>query len=218
MNWRGLASLLGTSLLVTGLGGFALLMAAPLLPADLVQPVAATVLREVPRAPDLDPALATTTTTLQDTRGAITRLAISSIELDTRVVPAQIVEHDGAITWDVPKFVAGHAEGTAGAGEPGTSVLIGHVTSLTLGNVFEHLDRVKPGALVRVWTAQRTYHYRVTDVRNVPRTDLAVLEAAATPTLSIITCSGVWLPTIWDFTERLVVRAELAGLDGGPDE
>jgi len=27
--------------------------------------------------------------------------------------------------------------------------------------------------------------------------------------VSLITCTGVWLPTIWDYTERLVVRAEL---------
>jgi sortase (surface protein transpeptidase) len=42
------------------------------------------------------------------------------------------------------------------------------------------------------------------------RVHSSVLEPGETPALTLITCTGVWLPTIWDYTERLVVRAELS--------
>ena len=68
-------------------------------------------------------------------------------------------------TWDVPKFVAGHAEGSAGAGESGNAIVIGHVTSLTLGHVFEHLDGVSSGDVLSVFGADRRFDYRVREVR-----------------------------------------------------
>src|SRR5205807_10290700 len=55
----------------------------------------------------------------------ITHVAINSIKLDTDVVPAPYSEADGG-TWEIPKFVAGHAEYTAGAGQRGNAVLFGH--------------------------------------------------------------------------------------------
>ena len=124
-------------------------------------------------------------------------------------MPAPLVEHDGLRTWDVPKFVAGHAEGSAGAGESGNAIVIGHVTSLTLGHVFEHLDGVSSGDVVSVFGADRRFDYRVREVRDVARTDVAVLDPSTTPTLTLITCSGLWLPTVGDYNQRLVVTAEL---------
>jgi hypothetical protein len=44
---------------------------------------------------------------------AITRLVLLRIGLDTRVVPAPYAEGDG--TWQIPSFIAGHAELTAEA-------------------------------------------------------------------------------------------------------
>ena len=54
----------------------------------------------------------------------ITHLLLPRSGIDTSVVPApyaQITEDEG--TWEVPPFVAGHAEFTAGAGQPGNAVL-----------------------------------------------------------------------------------------------
>jgi len=139
----------------------------------------------------------------------ITRLVISTLKLDTPVVPTPLVDHDGASTWEVPKFVVGHAQGTAYAGQVGNSLLIGHLTSLTLGNVFEHLNGIRPGALVQVFSADHEFDYRVSTVRSVSRTDLSVLEPGTVPSLTLLTCTGVWLPTVGDYSERLVVNAEL---------
>jgi LPXTG-site transpeptidase (sortase) family protein len=199
MSWRGLVSFLGTLMVAVGLGGFALLSVAPKLPPAVSAPLVAALgppetlrTQEVPSA-----------STTAPEHHSITRLSIPSIDLDTAVVEAPLVERDGASTWEVPKFVAGHAEGTSGPGEPGNAVIIGHVTSLTLGNVFEHLDGVQRGALIQVFSETRRFDYRVVDIRDV------VLGPEPKPIISLITCSGLWLPTIWDYAQRLVVRAEL---------
>jgi sortase A len=208
MSWRGLASLLSTNLVVTGLGGFALLMAAPSLPAQVVGPVAAVITGAMPRTPDVTTSSKVSLIEADPTHLPITRLAISTIELDTPVVPAPLVEHDGVSTWEVPKFVAGHALGTAYAGEVGNALLIGHLTSLTLGNVFEHLNAIRPGALVQVFSHDLEFDYRVSNVRVVSRTNVSVLEPGTVPSLLLMTCSGAWLPDVRDYNERLVVNAE----------
>ncbi|HEY3063782.1 MAG TPA: class F sortase [Chloroflexota bacterium] len=140
---------------------------------------------------------------------AITHLAIDSIGLSADVVPAQLIERNGATTWEVPAFKVGHAETTAGAGAPGNAVLLGHVTSVRSGNVFEELGQVHVDDTIQVFANRDRFDYRVVDVERVPRSRTDVLEQGAAPTVSLITCTGVWLPTIWDYTERLVVRAEL---------
>lgn len=208
MSWRGLVSFLGTLMVAVGLGGFALLSVAPKLPPALSAPIVAVLSPETQtvQPPEVASSLAPTNA---PEHPPITRLSIPSIDLDTPVVEAPLVERDGASTWEVPKFVAGHAEGTSGPGEPGNAIVIGHVTSLTLGNVFEHLDGVQRGAVIQVFSETKRFDYRVVDIRDVSRVDVSVLAPEATPTISLITCSGLWLPTIWDYTQRLVVRAEL---------
>ena len=130
---------------------------------------------------------------------------IPSIGLDTPVSVAPL--QDG--TWAVPRFVAGHAEGSAGAGQAGNAIVIGHVTSLTLGNVFERLNEVSVDDTVSVFNGNARYDYRVTAASDVDRTDLEVLDPTQVPTLTLITCSGWWLPTEHDYSQRFVVRANL---------
>lgn len=143
----------------------------------------------------------------------ITWLSIPSIDLETDVVAAPIVENDDSLTWDIPKFVAGHAESSAGAGEVGNAVVLGHLVSRTLGNVFEHLDRTQPGDTVQVRSGSQQFVYTVVDVADVDRTDVDVLDSTATPTITLITCAGVWNPMLHDYMERLVVRGELVSAE-----
>jgi sortase (surface protein transpeptidase) len=72
---------------------------------------------------------------------------------------------------------------------------------------------VQVGEVVQVFAESRAepFAYSVVSTQRVPRTDQSVLEPGRVPAISLITCTGVWLPTIWDYTERLVVRAELVG-------
>jgi LPXTG-site transpeptidase (sortase) family protein len=213
MHWRVLSSLVGTLLLVAGVAGFALVVAVPALPVTVSAPLAAVLSGEViSGSPESVTAAVAPAPELKDpTRLPITYLNIPSIDVATQVVPAPLVERDGASTWDVPKFVAGHADGSAGAGSTGNAILIGHVTSLTLGNVFEHLDGVHPGDPIRVSSGDRQFEYRVVDVADVSRTDVSVLEPTPGASITLITCTGLWLPTVWDYSQRLVVRADLVG-------
>lgn len=192
----------GTALLAVGLIGFVATQALPHVPAAFLQPVVA-IAEGQPEGP-------TTVVATAPRPHDITRLVIASIGLDTPVSPAPLVDHDGVKTWDVPRFVAGHAEGSVGAGQRGNAILIGHVTSLTLGNVFEHLNAVAPGDLVEIYGVEESYVYRATEVTDVARTDLDVLAQTPKATLTLITCSGAWLPTLHDYSQRLIVRAELS--------
>ena len=140
----------------------------------------------------------------------ITHIEIPSIDLSADVVEASLVTISGGVTWQVPAFKVGHAESTANAGEVGNAVLLGHVTSVHSGNVFQDLDKVRVGDVVDVFTDGDHFEYQVVSTSAVPRTDTTVLQPTDTPTVSLITCTGIWLPTIWDYTERLVVRAELS--------
>ena len=125
------------------------------------------------------------------------------------MVPAELVEQDDGFTWLVPSFKAGHAQYTAGAGEPGNGVLFGHVTSRSLGNVFEQLYRARAGDLVEVFSETERFDYRVVEVHAVSRTDVSVLVPTETAAVSLITCTGDWSAALHDYMQRLVVRAEL---------
>jgi LPXTG-site transpeptidase (sortase) family protein len=140
----------------------------------------------------------------------ITRIVIPSISLDSDVVPARLVEREQNTTWDVPAMKVGHAQATAGAGGAGNAVLVGHVDSRGLGNVFHNLDALRVGDQVEVSSGGHTFRYQVGDVRTVQRNDVSVVQPTQTPSVTLITCTGHWLPLVADFTHRLVVRAELA--------
>jgi len=139
----------------------------------------------------------------------ITRVILPRIQLVADVVPAELVEQDDGFTWLVPSFKAGHAQYTAGAGEPGNAVLFGHVTSRSLGNVFEQLYRAHVGDVVQVFADTEEFDYQVVEVHAVARTDVSVLAPTDTPSVSLITCTGDWNAALHDYMQRLVVRAEL---------
>jgi len=179
------------------------------LPAPL-QSVVARLRSVVPGAAAIHPDAAVTPDLGAAPQLPITRVVLASIGLDTEVEDAALVPVDGGYTWQVPAFKAGHAQATAGAGQNGNAVLLGHVTSLHSGNVFADLDRVQVGDTVLVFSDDEQFIYTVDSTRAVPRTDSTVLDPTPTPTVSLITCTGLWLPTIWDYTERLVVHAELS--------
>jgi LPXTG-site transpeptidase (sortase) family protein len=142
-------------------------------------------------------------------RTPITRVVLPSIGVAAEVVPARRVRSGAAHTWEVPAHRAGHADQTAGAGEAGNAVLFGHVSSRDAGNVFKDLDRLRPGDEVEIVGEERSYSYRVLELRRVPRDDMSVVGPADTPVLTLITCTGTWLPQQQDYSHRLVVRAAL---------
>jgi LPXTG-site transpeptidase (sortase) family protein len=216
----------GTLLIVASLLGLAALGVMLLVPEPSAQPSVLPIQRAVrvaqqATAANLDTASRVPTDLVDpvtlgrgDTSGhpvglPITRVEIPAISLAADVVPAGLVERDGGVTWEVPAFKIGHAETTAGAGQPGNAVLLGHVTSVRSGNVFANLDQVEVGQAIHVFAERQEFDYTVVSTAHVPRTDTSAIEQGDTAAVSLITCTGIWLPSIWDYTERLVVRAEL---------
>ena len=140
----------------------------------------------------------------------ITRIAISRIKLDSEVVEALLIDRGGATTWDIPKFKAGHAQLTAGAGDQGNAVLLGHVSSLRSGDVFKDLESVKIGDEIVLFDDQQNkFTYVVSETRTLARTDMSMLATTDEASATLFTCTGTWLPLEWDFSDRFIVRAKL---------
>jgi LPXTG-site transpeptidase (sortase) family protein len=141
----------------------------------------------------------------------IVHIRVPRLQIDSEVVPSPFVQVEDSGTWEVPAFKVGHAEFTAAAGQIGNAVLFGHVTSRSLGNVFQSLERARRGDLVEISSPSQDFSYQVVDIKRVPRTDVSVVEPTDSRSASLITCIGIWLPHLNDYAERLVVRAELLG-------
>lgn len=135
---------------------------------------------------------------------SILRITAGAIGLDARVAESPIV--DGQ--WVIPKFEAGHLQGTAQPGSGGNVVLAGHVQSITSGDVFANVDQLKSGDMIQVYTQSGTVTYVVRKVAEVSNDDVSVLRNGSHETLTLITCSGTWLPLQHDYSERTVVVAD----------
>jgi hypothetical protein len=71
----------------------------------------------------------------------VERVVIPRIGVDSSVVSIGVTNGE----WSVPRFIVGHLKESAYPGEVGNSVFAGHLTSLTLGNVFQRLKDLRPG-------------------------------------------------------------------------
>ena len=109
--------------------------------------------------------------------------------------------------WQVPKFVAGHLEGTALPLAGGNVVLSGHVQSLSSGNVFAKIGSLRVGDSVRVYTKDTIVTYVVAKMDVVSNKDVNVIRPTSVEQLTLITCTGTWLPLQRDYDRRLVVVA-----------
>jgi len=131
------------------------------------------------------------------------RVVAPKIKLDSRIVESTL--KDGV--WQVPKFVAGHLQGTSDPGKPGNVVLAGHVESISSGNVFADIGHLEPGDRIKLYTDAAEFDYVVAGKLTVKNDDLSVVAPTPEETLTLITCTGNWLPLQRDFDQRLVVVA-----------
>jgi LPXTG-site transpeptidase (sortase) family protein len=135
------------------------------------------------------------------------RIVANTINLDSKVVESPIV--DGQ--WQVPKFVAGHLVGTAEPLQGSNVVLSGHVQSLSSGNVFSRIGELKPGDPIWLYTPTTMVSYAVSKVTVVPNNDLDVVKPTSSERVTLITCTGTWLPLQHDYNQRIVVIADRQG-------
>jgi len=94
----------------------------------------------------------------------------------------------------------------------GNTVLVGHRFTYTKPEgVFYFLDKLHAGDTVGVVWNNKTYVYRVSATKTVPPTEVSILDPTKEPTLTMYTCTPLWLPK-----SRLVVIAKLESIQGIP--
>ncbi len=72
-------------------------------------------------------------------------------------------------------------------GNPGNAAFAGHRT--TYAAPFYNLDQLAPGDSIYVTTTQGRFQYVVTKTLVVDPSDVGVLDATPTPTLTLTTCN-----------------------------
>jgi sortase A len=121
------------------------------------------------------------------------------LQIPTIQVDAPIVLGDG---WEQLKKGVGQHIGSSNPGQDGNLVLSAH--NDVFGEIFRHLDQLKRGDEVIVYTAQRAYVYVVTGTLIVEPTAVEVMAASSDATLTLISC----YPYLVD-NQRIVVQAVL---------
>ncbi len=138
-------------------------------------------------------------------------LSIPSINVDAKVQEVGITKKGNIGTPNNFTDVAWFKNSPL-PGHDGTSVIDGHVDNgLALPAVFWNLKDVKKGDDVYMNTSDNgQVHFMVTDIAtydyNAP-TD-QILAQSKTPTLKLITCTGVYVAAYKTHDKRLVVTAK----------
>ena len=127
--------------------------------------------------------------------GQPTRIQIPAINVD-----AQIVSGD---SWDQLKKGVGHHLGSANPGERGNLVLSAH--NDVFGEIFRHLDQLKSGDEIIVYSGSQRYRYVVSEQRLVAPTQVDVMLSTNEPTVTLISC----YPYLID-NQRMVVIGQLS--------
>jgi LPXTG-site transpeptidase (sortase) family protein len=159
----------------------------------------------------------TPVTTARDARPAAgdTRFVPERIDLpagaSTAVVPVATVGNELVVPEDPTKV--GWWDGSSYVGDPyGSTVIAGHVDAFDRGiGFFFRLWNIKVGERVVLSAGDMHQAYKITTVRQVPRTDLVddtkVFDIDGPPRLVLITCAGEFRPDRGGYSRNLIVVA-----------
>ena len=143
--------------------------------------------------------------------GPSARIRVDAIGVDARVIPLD-VGVDRRLQVPEESSVAGWWQGGAEPGEPGPTVVVGHVDSYQGPAVFYRLRDLGVGDEVVVTVADGdSVSYRVTGTQEVPKDDFpteAVYGHTPGPTLRLITCGGPFDRTTGHYRHNIIVFAE----------
>ena len=196
--------------------GVQLVLSAALLGVAVAQLAVLPVPVRPVTAPLRDTAL-TPVTTARDARpaGANTRFIPERIDLPdgayAAVVPVATVGKELVVPEDPTKV--GWWDGSSYVGDPyGSTVIAGHVDVFDRGiGFFVRLWNIKVGERVVLSAGDVRQAYKITVVRQVPRTDLVDDEEAfdigGPPRLVLITCAGEFRPERGGYSRNLIVVA-----------
>lgn len=133
------------------------------------------------------------------------RLLIPRLAVNTVMIEAPFVGN----YWDISRLTheVAHLAGTSYPGEPGNTVLAGHITVPDAGwGPFKDLERLQSGDRVFVEHGARTYVYIVEEARTIQPEDVEIAFPTEDERLTLVTCTG-WDGTLDDYAERYVVVA-----------
>jgi sortase A len=123
------------------------------------------------------------------------RIQIPAIGVDSPVV-------QGMYDWEQLKKGAAQKIGSAGPGQVGNLALAGH--NDIYGEVFRHLDKLRPGDEITVSSQRQSYTYVVRDVKVVEPIEVWVMEPTDYASVTLISCYPYRVNT-----KRIVVFADL---------
>jgi sortase A len=139
-------------------------------------------------------------------RGAwIARLEVPSVKLATTVLEGT---DDGTLSRG-----SGHIEDTPLPGQTGNVGIAGHRDT-----VFRPLRHIQLGDEMKLTTADRVYHYKISKTLIVTPDDVYVLDPTAQPTLTLVTCYP--FDFIGHAPRRFIIQAALISDEArvaGPD-
>ncbi len=124
-------------------------------------------------------------------------LIIPAMQYDEPIIEGKTITALRYGPWHIP---TGSAPDTGG-----NTVIAGHrFTYTNPRGTFYYLNKVQVGDEIAIVWNGKTYKYDVTQTEVVAPTDTAVENQTAKPTLTLFTCTPLWLPK-----NRLVVIASL---------
>ncbi|GII53098.1 hypothetical protein Pth03_14870 [Planotetraspora thailandica] len=141
------------------------------------------------------------------------RIDIPSLSLKA---PLMKLGLDSAGDVQLPPFdkpsTAGWYTGSAVPGDPGASVIIGHVDTKSAPAVFYRLRDLRKGALVKVVRSDgKTADYRVDSVERIPKTKFPAERVYTEDGLRLITCGGSFDWAHHQYRDNVIVYASFTG-------
>lgn len=127
-----------------------------------------------------------------------TRIVIPRIGVNAPVV--QTMPTNGV--WDVADWAVGHLATTPNPGGLGNAAYSAHDD--IKGEIFKRLGELKPGDVVRLYTAHAAYNYVVTNQLTVDPSDISVLDPTRNSTVTLISCTPYWVDT-----QRIIIQGVL---------
>lgn len=131
-----------------------------------------------------------------------THITISSVNIDLPVVPVTLVQG----TWEVHDGVANYAvETSIVSNKKGNVGIFAHDRD----NAFTRIKNLHTGDRIEVLTAAGKATYTVTSSHVTEPTDVEVFDPTVNPTLTLVTCSGIFSE------QRYIVKAKLVSFEKG---
>lgn len=122
------------------------------------------------------------------------RIVYPALTIDLPVRQARIIKG----YWEVFPDVAGFGSGSSYPDEDGNQVIFAHARS----GLFQPLKNAKLGESVFVFTKDKWYQYKISEIKEVLPTQVEVIAPTTEAVLTLYTCSG------FSDSKRLIVTAK----------